>query len=153
MSDAPGILLSASPSESAVTSTRRAMNACSRAEGSHLDARLVQDRTMIIGRVTGQFGQHRILVNSEYQHRCEGTPLRVDTSGCHNRSDSWIGLGNNLGAIQMSPEATSTAGRGYFDVPFYVNQGTWTMATSNRLLLEGGFTAFRYQPPRSTPAR
>ena len=28
---------------------------------------------------------------------------------------------------QMSPEATSTAGRGYFDVPFYVNQGTWTM--------------------------
>jgi hypothetical protein len=46
----------------------------------------------------------------------------------------------------MSPEATSTAARGYFDVPFYVNQGSWTMAASNKLLFEAGFQAFRYQP-------
>ena len=101
---------------------------------------------MIIGRMTGQFGKHRIRVNSEYQHRCEGTPLNVGTEGCHNRGEDWIGLGNNQAPIQMSPEATQTAGRGYFDVPFYVNQGTWTMPASNQLLLEAGYTAFRYQP-------
>ena len=47
--------------------------------------------------------------NSEYQHRCEGTPLKVETQGCHNRGDDWIGLGNNAAPFQ-SPEATSTAG-------------------------------------------
>ncbi|MBI4520275.1 MAG: TonB-dependent receptor [Gemmatimonadetes bacterium] len=113
--------------------------------GSPIEARLVQDRMMAIGRLTGQFGQHRVRVNSEYQHRCEGTPLRVETNGCHNRGTNWIGLGNNTGQ-QMSPEATSTAARGYFDVPFYVNQGTWTMTASSKLLLEAGYNAFRYQP-------
>jgi len=114
--------------------------------GSPIAARLVQDRTMIIGRVTGQFGKHRIRVNSEYQARCEGTPLTVGADGCHKRGEDWIGLGNNQAPTQMSPEATSTAGRGYFDVPFYVNQGTWTMPKSDRLLLEGGVNIFRYQP-------
>ena len=120
--------------------------------GSPIEARLVQDRTMLIGRLMGQFGQHRIRVNSEYQHRCEGTPLKVETKGCHNRGEDWIGLGNNQNPIQMSPEATQTAGRGYFDVPFYVNQGTWTMPASDRLLFEAGYTAFRYQPIFGHPA-
>jgi hypothetical protein len=113
--------------------------------GSPIPARLVQDRQMIIGRVTGQVGRSRLSFNSEYQHRCEGTPLKVDTSGCHNRSDDWIGLGNNQAPFQ-SPEATSTAARGYFDVPFYLNQPSWTMAVNNKLLLEAGYTAFRYNP-------
>ncbi|HXH24237.1 MAG TPA: TonB-dependent receptor [Vicinamibacterales bacterium] len=113
--------------------------------GAPIEARLVQDRTMIIGRVTGQFGAHRVRINSEYQHRCEGTPLRVETDGCHDRGEDWIGLGNNIG-LQMSPEATSTAARGYFDVPFYINQGTWTWTATNRLLVEAGDNAFRYQP-------
>jgi hypothetical protein len=120
--------------------------------GSPIEARLVQDRTMLIGRLTGQFGQHRIRVNSEYQHRCEGTPLNVGTDGCHNRGENWIGLGNNAGAIQMSPEATQTAARGYFDVPFYLNQFTWTNAVSNKLLLEAGYTPFRYEPIFGHPA-
>ena len=63
--------------------------------GSPINARLVQDRQMIIGRVTGQAGKSRIQYNYEYQHRCEGTPLKVETPGCHNRGDDWIGLGNN----------------------------------------------------------
>src|SRR5262245_2744662 len=63
--------------------------------GSPIAARLVQDRQMIIGRLTAQLGKHRIRFNSEYQHRCEGTPLKVDTPGCHNRGEDWIGLGNN----------------------------------------------------------
>jgi hypothetical protein len=120
--------------------------------GSPINARLVQDRTMVIGRVTGQFGKHRVRINSEYQARCEGTPLKVETKGCHNRGEDWIGLGNNQAPIQMSPEATQTAGRGYFDVPFYVNQGTWTMPMSSKLLLEAGVTLFRYQPIFGHPA-
>ena len=113
--------------------------------GSPIPARLVQDRQMIIGRVTGQFGRSRLTFNSEYQHRCEGTPLKVDTDGCHKRGSDWIGLGNNQAPFQ-SPEATSTAARGYFDVPFYLNQPFWTMAVSSKLLLEAGYTAFRYNP-------
>src|SRR5437762_2721324 len=119
--------------------------------GSPIAARLVQDRQMIIGRVTGQFGKHRIRINSEYQHRCEGTPLKVETKGCHNRGDDWIGLGNNQAPFQ-SPEATSTAARGYFDVPFYLNQVSWTMPVSNKLLLEAGYTPFRYNPIFGLPS-
>ena len=118
--------------------------------GSPINARLVQDRQMIIGRLTGQAGKSRLTFNSEYQHRCEGTPLKVTTNGCHNRGSDWIGLGNNqvIPGIQvaMSPEATSTAARGYFDAPYYINQGSWTMPASNKLLLEAGYTAFRYNP-------
>jgi hypothetical protein len=120
--------------------------------GSPINARLVQDRTMVIGRVTGQFGKHRVRVNSEYQARCEGTPLKVETKGCHNRGEDWIGLGNNLAPTQMSPEATQTAGRGYFDVPFYINQGTWTLPVNSKLLLDAGVTFFRYQPIFGHPA-
>jgi hypothetical protein len=120
--------------------------------GSPIESRLVQDRTMWIGRMTGQFGKNRIRFNSEYQHRCEGTPLKVETDGCHNRGEDWIGLGNNQNPIQMSPEATQTAGRGYFDVPFYVSQGTWTMPFNSQLLLEAGYNAFRYQPIFGHPA-
>ena len=74
--------------------------------GRPINARLVQDRTMVIGRLTGQFGKSRIRFNSEYQARCEGTPLKVETEGCHKRGDDWVGLGNNQAPTQMSPEAT-----------------------------------------------
>jgi hypothetical protein len=113
--------------------------------GSPTNARLVQDRQMIIGRLTAQLGRSRLSFNSEYQHRCEGTPLKLETNGCHNRGADWIGLGNNLAPFQ-SPEATSTAARGYFDAPFYVNQPFWTMALGSRVFVEAGYTAFRYNP-------
>ncbi|HEV2983761.1 MAG TPA: TonB-dependent receptor, partial [Vicinamibacterales bacterium] len=112
---------------------------------SPINARLVQDRQMIIGRLTGQAGRSRLQFNSEYQHRCEGTPLKVGDPGCHQRGDDWIGLGNNATPFQ-SPEATSTAARGYFDAPYYLNQGTWTMPVNNKLLLEANYAAFRYNP-------
>jgi hypothetical protein len=113
--------------------------------GSPIAARLVQDRQMIIGRMMGQMGKHRVRFNSEYQKRCEGTPLTVAGEGCHNRGDDWIGLGNNAAPFQ-SPEATSTAARGYFDVPFYLNQVSWTMTATPKLLIEAGYTPFRYNP-------
>jgi hypothetical protein len=114
--------------------------------GAPIPARLVQDRQMIIGRLTTQAGKSRFQFNSEYQHRCEGTPLKTTTPGCHNRGDDWIGLGNNVAPLQMSPEATSTAARGYFDAPYYINQGSWSMPVTNKLLLDAGYTAFRYNP-------
>jgi hypothetical protein len=115
-------------------------------------ARLVQGRSMVIGRLTGQFGKSRIRYYSEYQKRCEGSSLTLQGEGCHKRGADWIGLGNNAAPTQMSPEATSTAGRGYFDVPFHINQGTWTMAASNKLLFDAGIQAFRYQPIFGHPA-
>ena len=110
------------------------------------NTRLVQGRQMIIGRLTAQAGSSRFRFNSEYQHRCEGTPLTAAGQGCHSRGADWIGLGNNTAPTQMSPEATSTAARGYFDVPFYVNQGAWTMTPTNKILIEAGVSLFRYQP-------
>jgi hypothetical protein len=119
--------------------------------GTPLEARNVKDRTMFIARFTGQFGANRVRVNSEYQKRCEGTPLSASTAGCHNRGDDWVGLGVS-GNNGQSPEATSTAGDGYFDVPFYLNQFSWTMPATNKLLFEAGYTPFRYQPIFGHPA-
>ncbi len=122
------------------------------APDNNVSGRLMQGRSMIIGRLTGQFGKNRVRFYSEYQARCEGSTLTLQGEGCHKRGEDWIGLGNNQAPTQMSPEATSTAGRGYFDVPFYVNQATWTNTASNRLLFDAGIQYFRYQPIFGHPA-
>jgi hypothetical protein len=114
---------------------------------SDINSRLVQDRQMAIGRFSGQAGKSRIQVNYEYQHRCEGTPLNVDTPGCHNRGDDWIGLGTTT----QSPEATQSAGRGYFDWPFHLTQAQWTMPATSKLLFEADMTIFRYNPAFGYP--
>ena len=113
---------------------------------SPIDARLVQDRQMIIGRLTGQVGKSRIRFNSEYQHRCEGTPLKVDTPGLPQARRRLDRPRQQRGAVPDSPEATSTAARGYFDAPFYLNQGAWTMPATSKLLFEAGYQPFRYKP-------
>jgi hypothetical protein len=114
---------------------------------SPVNARLVQDRQMAIGRFAGQAGRSRIQVNYEYQKRCEGTPLGVDTQGCHNRGSDWVGLGTTT----QSPEATGSAARGYFEWPFHLTQGQWTMPVTNKLLLDANATWFRYNPAFGFP--
>jgi hypothetical protein len=114
---------------------------------SPVNARLVQDRQMAIGRLSGQAGRSRLQMNYEYQKRCEGTPLTVEGQGCHNRGDDWVGLGTTT----QSPEATGTAGRGYFEWPFHLTQGQWTMPVSNQLLLDANATWFRYNPAFGFP--
>ncbi len=111
------------------------------------DTRLVQDRKMAITRLAGQAGKSRLQFNYEYQKRCEGTPLLVGTEGCHSRGEDWIGLG----APGQSPEATQSAGRGYFEWPFHLTQGSWTMPVNNKLLLDAGVTFFRYNPAFGYP--
>jgi len=114
---------------------------------SATDSRLVQDRQMMIGRFAGQASKSRIQVNYEYQHRCEGTPLNVGTKGCHTRGDDWVGLGTS----GQSPESTQSAGRGYFDWPFHLTQGQWTMPATSKLLFEADMTIFRYSPAFGYP--
>ena len=114
---------------------------------SAVNARLVQDRQMAITRLSGQAGKSRIQVNYEYQKRCEGTPLKVETKGCHNRGADWVGLGTT----GQSPESTQSAGRGYFEWPFHLTQAQWTMPYTNKLLFEGNMTVFRYNPAFGFP--
>jgi hypothetical protein len=114
---------------------------------SETNSRRVQDRQMAIARLAGQAGKSRIQVNYEYQKRCEGTNLFAGGDACHTRGDDWVGLGSTT----QSPESTGTAGTGYFEWPFHLTQGQWTMPATNKLLLEGNATIFRYNPAFGFP--
>jgi hypothetical protein len=102
-----------------------------------------QQRQAYSGRVTGQFGKHRIQVSQENQYRCDGSTRTPGADGCRKRHDDWIALGNTT----TSPEAHA----GYFPSPYYLTQGTWTLPKTNRLLLEAGVSRFAYQPVFGTP--
>ncbi|MGH9239761.1 MAG: carboxypeptidase regulatory-like domain-containing protein [Vicinamibacterales bacterium] len=102
-----------------------------------------QKRDALSGRVTGQFGKHRVTVSQENQYRCDGSTLTVNGDGCRQRGSDWIALGGTT----TSPEAEA----GYFPSPYYLTQATWTMPKTNRLLLEAGFSRFAYQPVFGTP--
>jgi Carboxypeptidase regulatory-like domain len=99
--------------------------------------RQLQGRTMYIGRATVQAtSKHRFTGSHEYQLRCEGAPLKVETEGCHNRESEWIAAGN----VTQSPEANTL----YFDFPYYLTQATWTAPMTSRLLLEAGYSRLAY---------
>jgi hypothetical protein len=105
-------------------------------------ARTVQGRESYIGRITMQVSaKHRISYNQEYQRRCEGSTLRLETDdGCNKRGTDWIGLG--AGTTAPSPEANAS----YFgNLPYHVNQAVWTAPMTNKLLLEAGFTRFMFR--------
>jgi hypothetical protein len=104
-----------------------------------LNGRLSAGRSMYIGRVTAQVAsKHRVSVNYEYQKRCDGSPLRAETDGCHTRGANWVAVA--AGGI-TSPEASNN----YLDVPYTVLQGRWTNPLTNKLLLEAGATYFSYE--------
>jgi len=112
-------------------------NSWSWAPDNSINARQLQGRTMYIGRVTAQVApKHRVTFSHEYQLRCEGAPLKVETDGCHKRDPEWIAAGN----ATQSPEANTS----YFDFPYYMTQGTWTAPMTNKLLFEAGVTRFSY---------
>jgi hypothetical protein len=104
-----------------------------------VSARQLQGRTMYIGRFTAQVSdKHRVSFNEEYQRRCEGSPLKVETTdGCNTRGSDWIAAGT----ATVSPEANPN----YFgNTPYHVHQGLWTAPMTSRLLLEAGFTYFSF---------
>jgi hypothetical protein len=104
-----------------------------------LPARQSQGRQMFIGRATAQItDKHRINFSHEYQHRCEGAPLRTETAeGCDQRGADWIA---SAGAT-TSPEA-STA---YIDFPYTLTQALWTAPVTNRILIEAGYSRLWYE--------
>ncbi len=102
-------------------------------------ARQLQGRVSYVGRFTAQVSdKHRVSFNEEYQRRCEGSPLKVDTTeGCNTRSAEWIAAGT----ATVSPEANPN----YFgNTPYHVHQGIWTAPMTSRLLVEAGFTYFSF---------
>ena len=106
-------------------------------EDRSLTARSSAGRSIYIGRVTSQAAaKHRVSVNWEYQRRCDGTPLKVETDGCHSRGASWVAA-----TATSSPEASLN----YLNVPYTVVQGRWTNPMTSRLLLEAGATYYSYR--------
>jgi hypothetical protein len=104
-----------------------------------LTGRLSAGRSIYIGRVTAQVAaKHRVSVNWEYQRRCDGSPLKSETDGCHTRGQDWVAV---AAGGTTSPEASNN----YLDVPYTVVQGRWTNPLTNRLLLEAGATYYSYR--------
>ena len=97
----------------------------------------MQGRDIYQGRVTAQVTpKNRVMFSHEYQLRCEGSTLTPNGDGCRQRGSDWIALGSTT----QSPEANT----GYFKLPYYVTQATWTAPVTNRLLFEAGFSRFAY---------
>jgi hypothetical protein len=100
-------------------------------------ARNYQGRNIYQGRLTAQVTQkNRVMFSHEYQSRCEGSTLTPNGEGCRQRGSDWIALGSTT----QSPEANT----GYFKLPYYVTQATWTAPVTNKILFEAGFSRFAY---------
>ena len=96
-----------------------------------LNGRLSAGRSIYIGRITAQATRKdRVSVNWEYQARCDGSPLKADTDGCHTRGANWVAV---AAGGTTSPEASNN----YLDVPYTVLQGRWTNPLTSRLLQIG----------------
>jgi hypothetical protein len=100
------------------------------------ESRTVQQRDAYAGRLTAQFGRHRLSFAQDNQYRCDGSSLTPDGPGCRQRGADWVGLGDRV----TSPEAHP----GYFTNPYYLSQTTWTLPMTSRLLLEGGYSRLAY---------
>ena len=108
------------------------------ARDDSLPARQSQGRAMYQFRASAQATEkNRISFSHEYQTRCEGAPLRRESSnGCHTRGSNWIA---SAGAT-TSPEAATA----YIDFPYYLTQALWTNPLTNRILLEAGYSRLSY---------
>jgi hypothetical protein len=104
-----------------------------------LPARQTQGRAMYQMRASAQVTEkNRVSFSHEYQTRCEGAPLGLDSkSGCQSRGTNWIATN---ASTSTSPEA-STA---YIDFPYYLTQALWTNPLTNRILLEAGYSRLSY---------
>jgi hypothetical protein len=105
--------------------------------GNNLELRSIQGRKIWSARGTAQItARNRVSFSQEQQYRCEGSTLTLQGNGCRKRGSDWIALGSTT----QSPEANT----GYYDLPYWVTQATWTSPVTSRLLLEAGVTRFAY---------
>jgi hypothetical protein len=107
-------------------------------EDPSISARRLEGRQMYIDRFAAQITQkNRVTFAHEYQHRCEGSPLKTSTGdGCNTRADGWVASS----ATTSSPEASTN----YIDFPYTVTQVLWTNPMTNKILLEAGFSRLAY---------
>src|SRR5215470_3230647 len=104
-----------------------------------VSSRNIQGRNIYTGRLTAQVTpKNRVMFSHEYQLRCEGSTLTVQGDGCRTRGADWVALGSTFPA--SSPEANT----GYFKLPYYVTQATWSAPVTSKMLFEAGFTRFAY---------
>ena len=104
-----------------------------------LSGRLSAGRAIYIGRFTSQVApKHRVSVSYEYQRRCDGSPLKAETDGCHTRGSDWVAV---AAGGTTSPEASNN----YLNVPYDVVQGRWTNPMTSKVLLEAGATYYWYR--------
>jgi hypothetical protein len=104
-----------------------------------VSSRNIQGRNIYTGRLTAQVTpKNRVMFSHEYQLRCEGSTLTTAGDGCRTRGSDWVALGSTFPA--SSPEANT----GYFKLPYYVTQATWSAPVTSKMLFEAGFTRFAY---------
>ena len=74
-------------------------------------ARTLQGRASYIGRITAQVSaKHRVSFNQEYQRRCEGSPLKLDSDdGCNTRGADWVAAGSGATRCRPRPIRTTSA--------------------------------------------
>jgi hypothetical protein len=102
-----------------------------------LSVRDVQGRTLYQGRLTAQLSsKNRVTFSQQNEYRCQGSSEQVNGPGCRSRGADWIAMGSTT----LSPEASDR----FFNFPYYLAQGTWTMTATNRLLLEAGASRLSY---------
>jgi hypothetical protein len=102
-----------------------------------LSVRDVQGRTLYQGRLTGQISaKNRITFSQQVEDRCQGSSEALNGPGCRSRGSDWTAMGSTT----LSPEASDR----YFNFPYYLAQGTWTMTATNRLLFEAGASRLSY---------
>ena len=105
-----------------------------------VSSRNIQGRNIYTGRITAQVTpKNRVMFSDEYQLRCEGSTLTTQGDGCRTRGADWVALGS-VGFVNQSPEANT----GYFKLPYYVTQATWSAPVTSKMLFEAGFTRFAY---------
>ena len=81
--------------------------------------------------------RNRVSFSQENQYRCQGSTLTESGSGCRTRGANWIGVGTATSSPESYP--------GYHDLPYYVTQASWTSPVSSRMLVDAGFSRFRYR--------
>jgi hypothetical protein len=103
----------------------------------NVNTRSADSRAIYSIRLTSQLTpRNRVSFSDEHQHRCSGSTLLPSGSGCRTPDSNWVGVGS----LTSSPESFP----GYHDFPYDVTQATWSSPVTSKLLLEAGFSRFRY---------
>ena len=82
--------------------------------------------------------KNRVMFSHEYQLRCEGSTLtRRATTAAARAAPTGL-------ARWHRPRCHRRPNTGYFELPYYVTQATWTAPLTSSILLEAGFSRFAY---------